>query len=205
MTHDDWMRALAAHVGGMRSTYPDDEFAVVFDIDGTIVDTRHLVVHVLLSYDRHHGTDLFRGITVEDVVDHEALVDEILAPFALPEPVRRDVRAWYLEHVRDPEAVAASHRPYQGVLGVIRWFQLQPRTQVVLNTGRPEAMREVTLASLNALGAVHRVRFGPELLFMNGQGFEEDVAAGKVDALRRLQLAGYRIVALVDNEPGMIP
>ena len=85
----------------------------------------HLVMHVLLSYDRVHGTDLFHGITISDVVNHEADVDEILSRFALPDAVLGDVRTWYLEHVRDPEAVAASHRPYQGVLGVIRWFQLQ--------------------------------------------------------------------------------
>ncbi len=204
MSRDDWMRALASHVGRMRSAYPDDELAIVFDIDGTIVDTRHLVVHVLLSYDRHHGTDLFRGIVPADVVDHEALVDQILDPFALPEPVRRDVRAWYLEHVRDPEAVAASHRPYQGVLGAIRWFQLQPRTHVALNTGRAESMREVTLASLNALGALHRVAFQPELLFMNRAGPDDDVAPAKIEGLRRLRLAGYRVVAVVDNEPALI-
>jgi hypothetical protein len=204
VTQSDWMGTLAARVERMRLAYPEEELAVVFDIDGTIVDTRHLVVHVLLAYDRHHETEHFRGITVDDVVDHETRVDEILAPFDLPEPARRDVRAWYVREFRDSEAVAASHRPYEGVLGVIRWFQLQPRTSVAINTGRPEAMREVTLASLNALGAVHRVRFEPDLLFMNRQGFEEDVAAGKVDGLRRLRLAGYRIVAVVDNEPAMI-
>ncbi len=204
MSHDDWMGALASHVGRMRSAYPDDELAIVFDIDGTIVDTRHLVVHVLLLYDRHHGTDLFRGITASDVVDHEALVDRILDPFALPEPLRRDVRVWYLEHVRDPEAVAASHRPYQGVLGAIRWFQLQPRTHVALNTGRAESMRELTLASLNALGALHRVAFEPELLFMNRTGVDDDVAPAKIEGLRRLRLAGHRVVAVVDNEPAII-
>jgi phosphoglycolate phosphatase-like HAD superfamily hydrolase len=204
VTHDDWMRSLAAHVGRMHSAHPGDELAIVFDIDGTIVDTRHLVVHVLLSYDRHHGTDLFRGITAADVVDHEALVDEILDPFALHEPVRRDVRTWYLEHVRDAEAVAASHRPYQGVLGVIRWFQLRPQTHVALNTGRSESMRELTLASLNALGALHRVAFEPELLFMNATGADDDVAPAKIEGLRRMQDAGYRVVAVVDNEPALI-
>ena len=145
-----------------------------------------------------------RGITAEDIVDHETHVDEILEPFTLSERVHRDVRTWYVERFRDPEAVAASHRPYQGVLGVIRWFQLHPRTHVALNTGRPESMREVTVASLNALGAIHRVAFPPEMLFMNRTGLDEDVATAKVDALRRLRLAGYRIVAVVDNEPAMI-
>lgn len=204
MTRDGWMRGLAERVARRRSLHPDDELVLVFDIDGTIVDTRHLVVHVLLSYDRNHGTDLFHGITADDVVDHDARVDEILKGFALSEPHHRDVRSWYLEHVRDPEAVAASHRPYQGVLSVIRWFQLQPRTHVALNTGRPESLRELTLASLNTLGALHRVTFENDLLFMNASGLDEDVAAGKVGALRRLRDAGYRVVAVVDNEPAMI-
>ena len=199
----DWMRILAEHVANVRSTHPDDELAIVFDIDGTIVDARHLVVHLLLSYDREGGTDLFRGLTVADVVDHETQVDEILSRFDLSEGLRRDVRSWYLVHVRDPEALAASHRPYQGVLGVIRWFQLQPRTHVALNTGRPEAMRAVTLDSLNALGALHRVTFEPDLLFMNPSG-DEAVEAAKVDGLRQLRRAGYRVVAVVDNEPAML-
>ena len=204
MTHDDWMRALAAHVERVRLTNPEHELALVFDIDGTIVDTRHLVVHLLLAYDRQHGTDHFRGITVADVVEHEARGDEILEPFLLPTAIRRDVRVWYATHLRDPEAMAAAHRPYQGVLSVIRWFQLQPRTHVALNTGRPETMRELTLSALNALGALHRVAFQPELLFMNRSGLEEDVAAAKIDGLRRLRLAGYHVVAVVDNEPAMI-
>ena len=204
MTLDGWMRTLAAHVDRMRSTYPDDELVIVFDIDGTIVDARHLVMHVLLSYDRVHGTDLFHGITVADVVDHEAHVDEILARFALSDAVLGDVRAWYLEHVRDPEAVAASHRPYQGVLGVIRWFQLQAHTHVALNTGRADSMRSLTLDSLNALGALHRVSFDPELLFMNRSGAEGDVSSAKVEALEQLRDAGFRVVAVVDNEPEML-
>jgi hypothetical protein len=198
------MAALASHVERVRLAHPEDQLAVVFDIDGTIVDTRHLVVHVLLSYDRNHDTDHFRGITAQDVLHHETQVDEILSSFALPQPVRADVRAWYLEHVRDPDAVAASHRPYQGVLGVIRWFQLQPGIHVALNTGRPESMRELTLASLNALGALHRVSFRSELLFMNRTGREDHVAAAKVEGTRALRRSGYRVVAVVDNEPALI-
>ena len=204
MTHEDWMRTLAGHVGRVRLRYPDDELAIVFDIDGTIVDARYLVVHVLVSYDREHGTDLFRGATVADVVHHEALVDEILSGFAVPDERRDHVRAWYLRRLRDPQAVAASHRPYQGVMGVIRWFQLQPRIHVALNTGRAESMRELTLGSLNELGALHRVRFEPELLFMNRSGADDDVTTSKVEGLRRLQLAGYRVVAVVDNEPALL-
>jgi hypothetical protein len=65
-------------------------------------------------------------------------------------------------------------------------------------------MRELTLASLNALGALHRVAFEPELLFMNRMGVDDDVSPAKIEGLRRLRLAGYRIAAVVDNEPELI-
>ena len=55
-------------------------------------------------------------------------------------------------------------------MGVIRWFQLQPRTRVALNTGRPESMRELTLGSLNALGALFRVVKIPVLAAAAGHG-----------------------------------
>ena len=46
-----------------------------------------------------------------------------------------------------------AHRPFRGVLEVIRWFQLQPNTEVGLNSGRPEDLRAETLTTLNRLGA----------------------------------------------------
>jgi hypothetical protein len=39
---------------------------------------------------------------------------------------------------------------------------------------------------------------------MNRSGADDDVTTSKVEGLRRLQLAGYRVVAVVDNEPDMI-
>jgi hypothetical protein len=87
---------------------------------------------------------------------------------------------------------------------VIRWFQLQPSTFVGLNTGRPEALRAATLRSLNALGREYRVVFDDRLLHMNPGGWEDDVPAAKVAALAAFRRAGYRVLAVVDNEPAMI-
>ena len=39
-----WMRSLAEHYERTRQGHPTDELCVVFDIDGTILDLRHLVV-----------------------------------------------------------------------------------------------------------------------------------------------------------------
>ena len=200
----DWMRRLAEHYAGFRRRYPDDRLLIVFDIDGTILDLRHMVRHVLLEYDRDHGTDFFHGLRADDIDVHENRVDEFLDGRMLPAQTRNEVLAWYLDRRWQPESVLAAHRPYRGVLEVIRWFQLQPETFVGLNTGRPELLRDETLRSLNALGREYRVEFRSDLLVMNERGGEEDVLESKVSGLRRLADAGYRPFAVVDNEPAVI-
>lgn len=195
------MRSLARHYDRFRREYPDDRLLIVFDIDGTIIDMRHMVREVLLSYDRAHGTDLFIGLAVTDIAVHENQVDRLLADLALPATVAERVHEWYLDHRWQTEAVLAAHRPYQGVLDVIRWFQLQANTSVGLNTGRPEHLRAETLRSLNALGEEYRVGFAAELLHMNPRGWEEGVASTKIAALEAFRQQGWRVFAVVDNEP----
>ena len=198
------MRRLAAHYGRFRAEYPDDRLLVVFDIDGTILDMRHMVRHVLLAFDRVHDSDWFHGLEVGDVDVHENQIEAWLAERALPAGVRQQAHRWYLEQRWRPEAVLAAHRPYQGVLDVIRWFQIQPDTYVGLNSGRPETLRAETLRSLNALGAEYRVEFTSDLLRMNPCGWEEGVAAAKVAALTAFRADDFRVVAVVDNEPDNI-
>jgi hypothetical protein len=198
------MWELAAHYERMRRAYPDRQLCIVFDVDGTILDLRYLVVHALLGYDREHGTEYFHGLRAEDVHVHENRIDEFLGDLALPTSVRADVLAWYEEHLWSPEGILAANQPYRGVLGVIRWFQLQPATCVVLNTGRPEEIRELTLQALNGLGRAYRVAFDSDLLYMNPCGWQQRVANSKVATIRRLQERGMRVVAVVDNEPAVI-
>src|SRR6266511_2193371 len=155
-----------------------------------------LAVH----YERAHDTEYFQGLDVEDVKVHEDRIDEFLTELALPAPVRADVLAWYAEHLWSPEAILAANRPYRGVLGVIRWFQLQPATCVALNTGRPEEIRDLTLQALNALGRAYRVTFRSDLLCMNPHGWGRRVAESKVAGVRSLQERGLRVLAVVDNE-----
>jgi hypothetical protein len=198
------MWELALHYERMRRAYPDHELCIVFDIDGTILDARYLVAHALLAYDQQHATGYFHGLRSEDVTVHENRIDRFLEDLALPAPVRADVLAWYAKHLWSPEAILAANQPYQGVLGVIRWFQLQPATCTALNTGRPEEIRDLTLQSLNALGKASRVMFRSDLLWMNPYGWGQRVADSKVACIRWLQERGLRVVAAVDNEPAII-
>lgn len=194
-----WMRRLSEHYERTRQRHPTDELCVVFDIDGTILDVRHLVVHVLLAYDRGHRTDLFRGLVADDITHHENDIDQLLHSLVVPSNARRDVVAFYRAHLWDREVLLAASRPYEGVFGVIRWFQLQPRTRVALNTGRGHHMRKDTLESLNTIGAAYRVRFDPQLMFTADD--DGDVPSGKVAALDELERLGLRVMAVVDNEP----
>ncbi len=195
----EWMVSLSEHYQRARQRHPTDQLCIVFDIDGTILDLRYLVVHVLLAYDRCHATDQFRGLVADDITHHEDDVDDVLRTLNVGDELRHDVARFFREHLWDREAVLAASRPFEGVFGVIRWFQLQPRTHVVLNTGRSHGMREDTLETLNTIGAAHRVRFDPALLFTAEEG--ADVASSKAEAIEQIQGHGVRVVAVVDNEP----
>ena len=207
MTRDGWMRRLAEHVDWMRSSYPDDELA------DRLRHRRH---------DRRCPAP--RGCTCSSRTTGRTARTSSTAsrsptwwttrPMSTrsSQPVRPagrrprvDGRTWYLEHVRDPEAVAASHRPYQGVSGVIRWFQLQAHTHVALNTGRAGSMRDAhaRLAQRARRAASCRGSIA-DLLFMNRGCEEGKVASAKIEALGQLRDAGFRVVAVVDNEPEML-
>ncbi len=201
MNRKDWMRALADQYEQARCRYPDDRLLIVFDIDGTILDMRHMVHYVLLSFDRTHRSSFFKGLRIDDIKVHENHVDQFLDTFPLPGSARRDILDWYQENRWNSDAILASHQPYRGVMDVIRWFQIQPATSVGLNTGRPESLREDTLRSLNALGREYRVEFRSDLLYMNPRGWEDGVAEAKREGLQYFQEAGYRLFAAVDNEP----
>src|ERR1700730_5063513 len=112
----DWMRRLADPYARFRQRYADDRLLIVFDIDGTILDLRYMVRYVLLDYDRVHGSDLFHGLSVEEIDVHENRVEDFLEGRALTDETREHVLAWSLERRWQPESVLAAHRPYRGGL-----------------------------------------------------------------------------------------
>ncbi len=57
---------LASHYRRMRTEYPDDQLIVLFDVDGTIIDLRHMVLRLLRKYDQKHGTSYFRALSLEE-------------------------------------------------------------------------------------------------------------------------------------------
>ncbi|EAR20329.1 HAD family hydrolase [Nitrococcus mobilis] len=197
----NWMRALALHYERIRARNPQDSLLIVFDIDGTILDTRYLLRYLLQSYDYHHNTRHCAGLTLEELAIHENRLHRLLQRRGIAADQIERIEAFYRRHRWSTKAVLEAHRPYRGVLEIIRWFQMQPRTEVGLNSGRPEGLRLATLRSLNALGEEYRVRFRSDLLHLNSDPAGRDIAKAKIEGIHAFRTAGYRIIAVVDNEP----
>lgn len=196
-----WMKELAAHYEATRRRYPDDNLLIVFDIDNTIIDMREMIVYVLRSYDREHGTRHFAGLKPTSLSINENQVGELLEGMDIAASEQKAILEWYFEKRWDSAAILSSHRPFAGVMEVLRWFQMQPRTDVALNTGRPEVLRADTLRSLNALGEAYKVSFDDDLLYMNPGTWSDVVTGSKAEGIRRFREMGYRVFAMVDNEP----
>jgi len=197
----NWMKKLSLHYEKTRTLYPTDRLMVVFDIDGTILDVQYMILHVLKSFDQQHATSFFNTLTISDVRVHENQAAPLVETFVRSQRQREEVTHWYVTHRWSSEAILESHRPFEGVMEVIRWFQMQPNTSVGLNTGRPELPRADTLRSLNALGKEYKVSFANDLLYMNPHGWETNVSASKAEGIRDFQQKGYRIFGYIDNEP----
>jgi phosphoglycolate phosphatase-like HAD superfamily hydrolase len=198
---NDWMARLARHYDRMRARYADDELLILLDIDGAILDLGRRVTRILRTYDEEHGTHLFRDLDRDAGAVRAGQVDRLLAGFNLPSRQLQRVREWYVRHRWSPAMLQGPQELCPGVMEVIRWFQIQPRTHVGLNTGRPESVRAETLQALNELGGEYRVRFTDDMLHMNRAGWGEAVPESKVRGVRHFQQAGYRVIAAADNEP----
>jgi hypothetical protein len=196
----DWMRQLATRYQEMRNRYPEDRLLLLFDIDGTILDMRCMILHLLQGYDRLYGANFCQALTLSDVTVSENHILPLLVQLQIPAADQKKILTWYEAHAWLPAAILEAHRPFGGVLEVIRWFQMQPNTYVGLNTGRPESIRGETLLSLNKLGLEYKVNFPNHLLYMRPDD-EQSIPVAKIAGIKYFQRAGYRVVAFIDNEP----
>jgi hypothetical protein len=141
---------------------------------------------------------------------NEYPADRLLIVFEIDGPIlyrgfraeRADLRAVHGE--RSAGACSPRLRPHAGVLEVIRWFQLQQSTFVGLNSRRSGRARAETLQSLNTLGRDLKVGFTCDLLHLNESGRQRDVIRSKLEGLRAFTRAGYRPVAVIDQDPAVI-
>jgi phosphoglycolate phosphatase-like HAD superfamily hydrolase len=198
---NNWMTQLASHYNGTRDRYPNDRIMIVFDIDGTILDMRYVILHVLKAFDESHNTRHFVDLKVSDIDFHEEHVRSFLDRLHISSEDKEVISEQYKRIFWTSAAALEAHRPFRGVLEVIRWFQMQPNTYVALNTGRPESLRFQTLHTLNRLADEYRVNFDDDLLYMKPDGSELTIPEVKVNGIQHFGREGYRVCAVVDNEP----
>jgi hypothetical protein len=198
---NEWMKKLAGHHKKMRTAHPKEDLMVVFDIDDTILDLRHMIVHVLRSFDRRHGTRHFEPLTTGDIHLTERAIDEILEVLKVPKSDAHRASDWFRRRSWSSTVTRNGHRPFPGAMDVVHHLQTQPRTFVSLNTGRPESIRHETLHCLNDLGRPYGVGFDDSLLYMNRYGWGLHISESKIDGMAHFRNLGYRIIAFVDNEP----
>ncbi|NLW34772.1 MAG: hypothetical protein GXY80_04715 [Syntrophorhabdus aromaticivorans] len=196
-----WMNNLALHYKEVRERHGDKNLLIAFDIDGTILDMRHMILYVLKSFDKELGTQYFQGLTFHDIDFHEDHVSGLLERLLIPSPKREAMLALFEERLTSATAFPESQRPFHGVLDVVRWFQGQPNTFVGLNTGRLESLRANTLKTLNTWGRWHHVVFQDELLFMRSANENENIPGTKAAGIHYFEKCGYHTFAFVDNEP----
>ena len=150
----DWMRTLADHYANARRAHPSDELCIVFDIDGTILDLRHLVTHTLLAYDREQGTRLFHGIVPEDVTVPENQIEELLERLGVPDEQRDHVAEFYRRCLWDEAGIVAASAPYRGVLSVIHSVTARYHTS---------ALGSIAVGSPASAAARHRLENTPRM------------------------------------------
>ncbi len=163
-----------------------------------------MMLSLLREYDRIHESSFFRHLGMTDIDVNENQMGVLLARMThLSDEVRVEVSEWYESRYWDQDVMFESHRPFSGVMEVMRWFQIQPNTSVGINTARPEYMREDTLHSLNGLGKEFKVSFPSELVFMSPYAWDRDIENSKRQGIRYFRNLGYRVVAFVDNVPDL--
>jgi hypothetical protein len=197
----EWMKRLALHYEQTKNQYGKDKRMILFDIDGTILDMRYMILYVLHAFDHHSQTRFFHGLKITDIAIHETEVGALLEKMEIQANQRCNIIDWYAKQSRSSRAIMESHLPFADIMKVIRWFQMQPNTYVGLNTGRPESMRADTLRALNGIGKEYKVAFSNPFLYMNFFGQNREVATSKVAGILHFQKSGYRIFAFIDNEP----
>jgi hypothetical protein len=196
-----WMKRLAEQHRQMRQIHPKDNVMVVFDIDDTVLDLRHMIRHVLHSYDRRHGTRHFQELNHNDIWVSEFAIRRIIDKISAPHHEKSHIVDWFKSHAWSSAVIRDGHKPFPGAMDVIRWLKTQPRTFVGLNTGRPETMRRDTLHCLHNIGKPHHVTFPDNLVFMNPYGWGKKIIESKVEGIQYFEDIGFKIAAFVDNEP----
>ena len=197
----NWVDDLTFHYEAALGKYPGEKLLIVCDIDQTILDMRHGIVQALLGFDGRQGSRYFDSVGLTDVDGNEDRLQSLFEQLQLPSAIRLAAGAECEKAARSREVILSAHRRFQGILDLIRWFQLQPNTYVALITGRPEWSRLDTSYVLSVLEREYCVRFPDDLVYMKPAYPKQPVWESKINGIARFREAGFHVFAAIDSEP----
>ena len=87
-----WMQSLASCYERTQSESPGEKLLLLADIDGAIIDMRHLILQLLWAYDREHSTSYFERLRHEDIDVHENDVELLLEEQKLSKRTQKKIR-----------------------------------------------------------------------------------------------------------------
>ena len=73
-----WMRRFASHYQRMPAEFPSQQLIVLFDMNGTKADLKHMVLRLLREYDPKRSTRHFRSLGLPDIDVNENLIEALL-------------------------------------------------------------------------------------------------------------------------------
>ena len=71
----NWMKSLSNQYTRAYDEFPDKQLMILFDIDGSILDMRHMILMVLQAFDHNHATNHFEGLRLSRITVHENKVE----------------------------------------------------------------------------------------------------------------------------------
>ena len=90
-----WMKSLSACYEQTQTEFPGEKLLLLADIDGAIIDMRHLILQLLWAYDREHSTNYFERLKLEDIDVHENDVELLLEEQKLSRRRRKKILSWF--------------------------------------------------------------------------------------------------------------
>ena len=196
---DSTIELLIMHHENMRILYPDEELLILCECEGAVYDMRILILNVLRSFDRAHGTAFFKSLSVNQLSLPLEDIDDVLTRLLIPVGISIEIKRWFSQHLWDMDSVWNAHRPLVNVMKVLKGLQLQIRTHIGLSANPAGRTTDEFLSIVNTLGKGFNMRCEPKMIFFDDAAEGNKSAERMVRACRHFQNKGYRLIAVIDN------
>ena len=198
LNHYPWYEVLSYYHRACLSE-TNDTCAIVFDIDGTLIDPRVMQLVVLKAYDEVYETSWFDDKGLNDLTIYEMYIRQQLLKWEIPATKINHICEFYYENHWSEKTVLETATLYPELSDLMKQLFDCSQTDVFFCTGRPEFMRELTIANLHKILPSYKDQITNYNLHMNSRDWEY-VVQEKRRSMEQL-ISRNNVIAFVDNEP----